>query len=276
MFQRYTESARRVIFFARYEASQFGTPTIEAEYLLLGLLRENSSFASRLFGERKELESLRLEIEKRVTKSTPLPTSVEIPLSLQSKNILHMATEEAERLGSSGIGTEHLLLALLKEKASFVAQILEKHGIEAKKVEDEIAKTPTFEGPQPAVRPIEVVPQMLAEFLQTLQEPDASKLAGYFSWRAQIVDANGKRWVGIEELEPDLAAIFLPYAKRNARPRVERVEMGLRGCVVASVLWENVAMGGEATYSMHRMMFVLAEQQDAWEIFFLQVTPVRG
>ena len=63
MFERYTEKARRVIFFARYEASQYGSPYIETEHLLLGLMREDKALANRFLRQQGSIESIRKEIE---------------------------------------------------------------------------------------------------------------------------------------------------------------------------------------------------------------------
>src|SRR5579883_715386 len=81
MFERYTEKARRVIFFARYEASQFGSPYIETEHLLLGLLREDKALANRFLRSHAALESIRKQIEAHTTIREKVSTSVDLPLS---------------------------------------------------------------------------------------------------------------------------------------------------------------------------------------------------
>ncbi len=115
MFERYTEKARRVIFFARYEASQYGSPYIETEHLLLGLMREDKALANRFLRQQGSIESIRKEIEARITIRERISTSVEVPLSAECKRILNMAAEEAERLGVKHVATEHLLLGILRE-----------------------------------------------------------------------------------------------------------------------------------------------------------------
>jgi ATP-dependent Clp protease ATP-binding subunit ClpC len=97
MFERYTEKARRVIFFARYEASQFGSPYIETEHLLLGVLREDKSVSTRAIPN-LDAESFRQEIERATLTRKVVPTSVDLPLSNESKRVLHYAAEEAARL----------------------------------------------------------------------------------------------------------------------------------------------------------------------------------
>ena len=88
MFERYTEKARRVIFFARYEASQFGSPYIETEHLLLGLLREDKALANRFLRSHAAVESIRKQIEGHTTIREKVSTSVDLPLSHASGNLL--------------------------------------------------------------------------------------------------------------------------------------------------------------------------------------------
>jgi len=116
MFERYTEKARRVIFFARYEASQFGSPYIETEHLLLGLLREDKALTNRFLRSHASVESIRKQIEGHTTIREKVSTSVDLPLSNECKRVLAYAAEEAERLSHKHIGTEHLLLGLLREE----------------------------------------------------------------------------------------------------------------------------------------------------------------
>src|SRR5256884_4253987 len=141
MFERYTEKARRVIFFARYEASQFGAPAIEPEHLLLGLMREDKTLAGRFFPRAQiTIESIRREIEGRTILRERIPTSVELPLAPETKRVLHYSHDESDRLQHRHIGTEHLLLGLLREERSMAAQILFERGLRLAAVRDEIAR----------------------------------------------------------------------------------------------------------------------------------------
>jgi len=141
MFERYTEKARRVIFFARYEASQFGSPYIETEHLLLGLLREDKALANRFLRSHAALESIRKQIESQTTMREKVSTSVDLPLSHECKRVLAYAAEEAERLSHKHIGTEHLLLGLLREEKSFAAEILHERGLRLNQVREEISRS---------------------------------------------------------------------------------------------------------------------------------------
>ncbi len=130
MFERYTERARRVIFFARYEASQLGSGAIETEHLLLGLIREGKGLTSRLFAKgHLSMDQIRKDVEGRSPYREKVSTSLDIPLSTESKRVLGHAAEEAERLLHNYIGTEHILLGLMREERSTAATILSEKGM---------------------------------------------------------------------------------------------------------------------------------------------------
>jgi ATP-dependent Clp protease ATP-binding subunit ClpC len=140
MFERYTEKARRVIFFARYEASQFGSPDIGTEHLLLGILREDKALTNRFLRSHASVESIRKQIEGHTVIREKVSTSVDLPLSNESKRVLAYAGEEAERLTNQHIGTEHLLLGLLREEKCFAAQILMERGLRLTQIQEELRR----------------------------------------------------------------------------------------------------------------------------------------
>jgi ATP-dependent Clp protease ATP-binding subunit ClpC len=138
MFERYTEKARRVIFFGRYEASQFGAPYIETEHLLLGLLREDKALTNRFLRSHASVESIRKQIEGHTTIRERVSTSVDLPLSNESKRVLAYAAEEAERLSHHYVGTEHLLLGLMREEKCFAAEVLHERGLRLSAVREQM------------------------------------------------------------------------------------------------------------------------------------------
>jgi hypothetical protein len=140
MFERYTEKSRRVIFFARYEASQYGSPYIETEHMLLGIMREDKAITARLLPV-GAAESIRKIIEGQALRREKVSTSVDLPLSNESKRVLAYGAEEAERLNHKHIGSEHLLLGLLREKKSFGAQLLRDQGVEIENARRAIAES---------------------------------------------------------------------------------------------------------------------------------------
>src|SRR4249919_1096960 len=140
MFERYTERARRVIFFARYEAAQFGSTTIESEHFLLGLIREDRNLTNRFLRDTSAVESIRSEVEGRSEIREKVSTSIDLPLSKECKRILAYAAEEAEQLNHRHIGTEHLLLGILREEKSLAAQILQERGLRLNAIREELAR----------------------------------------------------------------------------------------------------------------------------------------
>ncbi|HEX8719124.1 MAG TPA: Clp protease N-terminal domain-containing protein, partial [Pyrinomonadaceae bacterium] len=170
MFERYTEKARRVIFFARYEASQFGAPAIEPEHLLLGLMREDKTLTARFLARAQtSLEAIRKEIEGRAPLREKISTSVELPLAPETKRVLAFAHEESDRLQHRHIGTEHLLLGLLREERSMAAEILYERGLRLNAVREEVSRQ---SGNDPRAAQKKETPH-LAEFSRDLTE-DAS------------------------------------------------------------------------------------------------------
>src|SRR5881296_2165826 len=176
MFERYTEKARRVIFFARYEASQFGSPYIETEHLLLGLLREDKALTNRFLRSHASVESIRKQIEGHTTIREKVSTSVDLPLSNECKRVLACAAEEAERLAHKHIGTEHLLLGILREEKSFAAEILQERGLRLSTIREELGKMPiesTASGAPKAGAPKEG--SLLLEFSRDLTQAAVEK-----------------------------------------------------------------------------------------------------
>jgi uncharacterized protein YbbC (DUF1343 family) len=144
MFERYTEKARRVIFFARYEASLAATEAIEPQHLLLGVAREENSLLAQFLPNGKgSVEAMRARIEQHLPakERIPTPTSVELPLAPELKRVLHYAHEESDRLQDRHIGCEHLLLGLMREESSIAAHVLHELGVRLDAVRKSFAHT---------------------------------------------------------------------------------------------------------------------------------------
>jgi ATP-dependent Clp protease ATP-binding subunit ClpC len=130
MFERYTKAARRVVFFARYEVSQYGSQCIEPEHTLLGLMHERPSFLKgRLSLD--PVTNLRLEIEPTLNTGPRFTMSVEVPLSEGTKSVLEHARAEADRLSHSNVGTEHILFGILENDECPASRVLRAHGLMA-------------------------------------------------------------------------------------------------------------------------------------------------
>jgi len=130
VFQRYTIQARRVVFFALYEGAGFGSPSIGTEHLLLGLLRADKELAERILGaHNSSIDSTRASLkEGKTTRPSALHVKT-LPLSEESKRVLNYAAEEADGAGHKYIGTEHLLVGLLREEHCRAAKILKEQEV---------------------------------------------------------------------------------------------------------------------------------------------------
>jgi ATP-dependent Clp protease ATP-binding subunit ClpC len=178
VFERYTEKARRVIFFARYEATQYGSPYIESEHLLLGLLREDKALANRFLRTHGIVESIRKEIESRITIRERISTSVEVPLSAECKRVLNYAAEEAERLNHKHIGTEHLLLGILREEKSFGAELLQERGLRLSTLREEVARSTTEKAPVSRAKETSLLAEFSRDLTQAAMEGQLDPLIG--------------------------------------------------------------------------------------------------
>jgi methylmalonyl-CoA/ethylmalonyl-CoA epimerase len=129
MFEKYNDEARRTIFYARYEASEFGADSISPEHFLLGLLRYKDGSLSKLLPATVTAEDVRRRVEASGAVREKLSVSVELPLSAEMKKVLAFAYEESEELSHRHIGPEHLLLGLLRAGRTPAETILREHGV---------------------------------------------------------------------------------------------------------------------------------------------------
>lgn len=128
MFERYTEPARRAVFFARFEATQLGTPSIEVEHLLLALLHPQAG-ASCTALERTGLTPGNARDQFRPAIRETIPIHMEIPFTAAAKRVLEYAAVEADALSSAEITPAHLLIGIVRDEASRASQLLRRHGI---------------------------------------------------------------------------------------------------------------------------------------------------
>ena len=138
MWQRFTERARRVIFFAQEEAGRLGENFVTTEHLLLGLVRENDSVAARIL-ERMgvSLNRIRSEVERQVTRGDGR-LGQDMQLTPRAKRVIDLAYDEARQLNNNYIGTEHLLLGLIREGEGLAARVLGKLGVDLERTRREV------------------------------------------------------------------------------------------------------------------------------------------
>lgn len=125
MFDRFTDRARRVMALARKEAQRFNHDFIGTEHILLGLIQEGSGVAANVLKNLGvDTEKIRREIEKNVQSGPSMVTMGQLPFTPRAKKVLELSMEEAQELGHNYIGTEHLLLGLIRENDGVAAQVL--------------------------------------------------------------------------------------------------------------------------------------------------------
>lgn len=142
MFERFTEAARRSVFFARYDASSLGTPYINTEHLLLGVLREDKALVRQVLPNINH-ESTYQDIAARMApRAKKLPTHVDLPLTEDAQEALKWAMKEADHLNTPSIGTEHMLLGLVQDGKYPAAKLLSRFGIDPQSLRKRIETLP--------------------------------------------------------------------------------------------------------------------------------------
>ena len=149
MWEPFTERARRSIVLAQEEAQRLGTNYIGTEHLLLGIMSEGESVATKVL-ERLglTLTKLRREVEA-ITSKSPKTKNPEVVFTPKAKKVIEIAYEEARNLSHNYIGTEHLLLGLIKESEGVASRVLNNLGVDIQKIKSEITNILGIDSPTP-------------------------------------------------------------------------------------------------------------------------------
>ena len=184
MLENLTERARRALFFARYEAARSGSGQIESEHLLLGLLREADDVVEQLLA-RFEVDPAALRAELAPAGAAgEAPGAGELPLAEECRRILLLAAHEAEVLGQSAVGNEHLLLGILRLESSGAARVLGVHGVTLLAARDELGEVARERETRKGKRELSA----LSEFARDLTEAAASGIFDPLVGREEEVD----------------------------------------------------------------------------------------
>jgi uncharacterized protein (TIGR02246 family) len=270
MFERYTEKARRVIFFARYEASQYGSMTIETVHLLLGLLREDHALTRRFLDEKGGVQFLREEIEAHITRGERISTSVEVPLSLECKHILNLAAEEAEHLGNKHVATEHLLLGILREKDSWAARLLRDRGLTLEGLRELIS----HRAAEPGIHPVERI-FSIAKFVEAWSSGNVGDFAGLFSADGQFVDPDGNLWIGPTPIMQAAKLIFRATGWFKTQGKIEDVQFAGNKAMMVTLAWEPAEKLEKPNPACVRMTVILIQKPEGWVISRVQATGIE-
>ncbi|MEO0660554.1 MAG: ATP-dependent Clp protease ATP-binding subunit, partial [Planctomycetota bacterium] len=139
MFDRFTDRAKKVMNLARQEAQRFNHEYLGTEHILLGLVQEGSGVAANVLKNMGiDLNKIRMEVEKIVKTGPSMTTMGQLPFTPRAKKVLELSMEEAGNLGHNYIGTEHLLLGLIKENEGIAAQVLLNLGVKLEDVREEV------------------------------------------------------------------------------------------------------------------------------------------
>ena len=139
MFDRFTDRARKVMGLARQEAQRLNHEYIGTEHILLGLVQEGSGVAANVLKNLDiDLRKVRLEVEKLVKSGPEMVTMGKLPQTPRAKKVLEYAIEEARNLNHNYVGTEHILLGLLREHEGVAAQVLMNLGLKLEDVREEV------------------------------------------------------------------------------------------------------------------------------------------
>ena len=153
MFERFTDRARKVMALANQEAQRFNHEYTGTEHILLGLVKEGSGVGANVLKNLEvDLRKVRLEVEKLVKSGPNMVTMGKLPQTPRAKKVIEYAIEEARNLNHNYVGTEHLLLGLLREQDGVAAQVLMNLGLKLEEVREEVlnllgASTEAEEGP---------------------------------------------------------------------------------------------------------------------------------
>ncbi len=139
MYERFTDRARKVMQLANQEAQRFNHEYIGTEHILLGLIKEGSGVAANVLKNLDvDLRKIRLEVEKLVQSGPDMVTMGKLPQTPRAKKVIEYSMEEARNLGHNYVGTEHILLGLLREQEGVAAQVLMNLGLKLEEVREEV------------------------------------------------------------------------------------------------------------------------------------------
>ena len=241
MFERYTERSRRVIFFARYEALQYGSQVIAPEHILLGLMREDKTLSARFFPFRHILtvDSIRRDIEERIVLRDRIPQSSELHLSPATKQILFYANDESRQLKNRHIGPEHLLLGIVREEKSIAAEILFGYGLRLQDVRDEMSQQSG-------------IPGVLAASKENSKTPGLHEFT-----RDLTVDASEGRLDPLVGREPEMERIIEILCRRTKNNPVLIGESGVGKTAIVEGLAQRIVDRSVPTFLENKRILAL-------------------
>jgi uncharacterized protein (TIGR02246 family) len=267
--------ARRVIFFARYEASQYGSPEIETEHLLLGLLNDRAGPPPAALRDAGTPESIRADVEARITRGEPFHGSVEVRLSVQSKNVLNYAADSAEQLQHPRVEAVHLLLGILREEQCLAAKILRERGLQGSDVEQDATRL-TKENPgRPGVATVVHAQKAILRLLEAWSARDAKKVAGFFAAEGLLTDLQGELWTGPDGAELALAKFFYKWRGTTTLGELTDLRSIRTEAWLATVTWKSNKKTKTRASSALRLIAVFIHARGDWRVIWAHLLDIR-
>src|SRR5262245_42249860 len=224
MFERFTDRARRVVVLAQEEARLLNHNYIGTEHLLLGLIHEGEGVAAKaLEGLGISLEAARARVEESIGQGQRTPTG-HIPFTPRAKKVLELSLREALQLGHNYMGTEHIVLGILREGEGVAAQVLAGFGADYVQVREQVQWLLTSEVEQPGAR-TRLVHMTVPEDLRQLEE--------------QIAQVRRQKGSAIQAQDPDRAAALRDRERQLLADRARREREWMADVNVGAVIEEN-------------------------------------
>jgi len=180
MFERFTDRARKVMALANQEAQLLNHEYVGTEHILLGLVKEGSGVGATVLKNLDvDIKKLRLEVKKLVKSNSDMVTMGKLPPMPGAKKVIEYAIEEARSLNHKYVGTEHILLGLLRESKEIAAQVLMNLGLKLEDVRQEVLnllRTGVDDGPTLEIRTIPITEEILSYVCAPTQKPRDSML----------------------------------------------------------------------------------------------------
>jgi len=262
-----------VIFFARYEASQYGSPYIETEHLLLGLFREDKRLARTVLQDPDAAESIRKEIEAQIARGERISTSVEMPLSLESKRVLRYAAESAERLGHRHIDTVHLLLGILREEGCMAARVLNGRCVGTDVIEQKVeqhiesfdSRSSAASGPSVPTSKSFELQSRVTKLLEAWRGRDVEKVFDLFVDHGQFWDEEGDLHSGSDAKEA--IGIYLAAPNSEVESAVLKDMLFLaKNSAGITIAWPSSSIPDEPTGSRAHLIVAMREDVGGWYV----------
>lgn len=267
MFELYTEHARRAIYFAKYEAVQAGSSSIDHEHLALGLLWDAYPLMRYLNPSAATLPCLRGKIGVRTKDKKPLSMKDQIPLSKRSKEVIRESAKESDALGQRHIGPEHLMLALLKVKKSLLDKMFPGGSADLISLRNRIANSPT-----PVSKTVtNGSPATVAQVLETLIAGVDNTFLPYLADDIEFIDANGNLNRGRSVFLQSQIDFLRPFTGKTVTFKVEDEEKKSSGIRICTLHWKKANKEEKVEEGNLYMTGLFAVRNGDFSIFLIQV-----